>query len=85
MTISRDDCDKVKDCLKTTAKYGAMGACFGAGYAARSMYDAMTGYGSGGSKKDDDYSTTTGSPFRSSGLGSMNDSYLDRLNGGKIY
>lgn len=63
-----------------------MAACFGIGYAARSMYDQFSG-ASGAAKKDDDYTTST-SPWRqesSGGLGNFSDDFLDRLNGGKIY
>lgn len=83
VTISSDDCARAKDCLAKTAKYATVGACFGLGYGARSLYDALAA--SGHSGRQDDSGTTTGSPFRSSGLGTMNDSYLDKLNNGKIY
>lgn len=87
LTISSADCAKAKEYCTKAAKIGGMAACFGAGYAARSLYDSFTG-GSGASKKDDDYTTsTTRDPFRVSdgSLGNWSDDFLDRLNGGKIY
>ena len=89
VTISTDDCARAKECCTKAVKYGAAATCFGLGYGTRSLYDAFTS-GANGCHRDDDYSSTTVSPFRDYGntngsIGNWNDSWLDKLNQGKIH
>lgn len=84
ITISSDDCERAKQVCQKTLKYGAAAACFGAGYGAKALYDVFTN-SSGRSPHNYEPTTTSELPFRGSGLGQMNDSYLDKLNNGKIW
>lgn len=64
LSVSEADCQKAKDCCKSTLKYGTAVACFAGGWGARTLYDEFTRSSKGDASGGGGYSSsTTTSPW----------------------